>query len=48
MLKLKRWIYVDPWSRKCPYCGDTTQYPDDICDKCGHEVLRNPRKMADG
>ena len=47
-MKPKRWIYVDPWSQKCPYCGDITQYPDDVCDKCGSELLPNPRKMGDG
>ncbi len=47
-MKPKRWIYVDPWSRKCPNCGDVTQFPDDVCDKCGSKVLQNPRKMGDG
>lgn len=47
-MKTERRIYVDPWSRKCPYCGDVTTCPDDVCDKCGHEVLQNRRKMGDG
>jgi rRNA maturation endonuclease Nob1 len=47
-MKPKRWIYVDPWSQKCPVCGDITQYPEEVCDKCGSKVLKNPRKMADG
>ena len=46
--KTERWIYEDPWTRKCPYCGDITQYPEDDCDKCGHRVLKDRRKMADG
>lgn len=43
-----RWIMVDNPVCMCPYCGDMTQYPDDICDICNREVLRCRRVFIDG
>jgi len=45
---LPRWIRIDPWSVKCPYCGDVTQYPDDVCYNCDKEVLPCKTKNAEG
>lgn len=47
-MKILRWKYVDPWLRKCPHCGDITQYPDDICYKCQKEVSPCKIKQAEG
>lgn len=44
----KRWKYVDPWLRECPYCRSITQYPDDVCDDCEKNVLPCKIKQAEG
>jgi len=44
----KRWIRIDPWIVKCPYCGDITQYPEDVCDACEQKVLPCLTRSAEG
>jgi|WetSurMetagenome_2_1015567.scaffolds.fasta_scaffold26404_3 hypothetical protein len=43
-----RWIMVDNPICMCPYCGNMTQYPDDVCDKCNREVLPVKGVLIDG
>jgi len=45
--KLRAIPYDNP-AVMCPYCGDVDVYLDEVCDKCGREVLPARMVAVDG